>query len=79
MDDIIKIIEPLEKSGLLIDGATETENHEIKKQKGGVLSALIAPMAASLIASLTSSLMKLEASSLLNVITGKGIRRAGKG
>ena len=31
MDDIIKIVESLEKSGLLIDGATETVQHEIKK------------------------------------------------
>ena len=31
MDDIIKIVESLEKSGLLIGGATETVQHEIKK------------------------------------------------
>ena len=33
MDDIIKIIESLEKSGLLIDGASETVKHGIKKTK----------------------------------------------
>ena len=32
MDDISKIVESLENSGLLIDGATETVKHEIKKQ-----------------------------------------------
>ena len=32
MDDIIKIIKSLENSSLLIDGATETVKHEIKKK-----------------------------------------------
>ena len=31
MDDIIKIVELLEKSGLLIDGVAETVKHEMKK------------------------------------------------
>ena len=31
MDDTIKIVESLEKSGLLIDGATETVKHEIAR------------------------------------------------
>ena len=37
MDDVIKIVEPLEKSGLLIDGATETVKLEIKKNKVDLL------------------------------------------
>ena len=49
MDDIIKIGESLEKSGLLIDGAHETVKHEIKKQEGGFLPAMVTPMSASLI------------------------------
>ena len=36
MDDIIKIVESLEKSVLLIGCATETVKHE-KQQKGGFL------------------------------------------
>lgn len=32
-DDIIKIIEAMEKLGLLIDGVTETGKHEIKKAR----------------------------------------------
>ena len=32
-DSIIRIVKSLEHSGLLIDGATETVKHEIKKQK----------------------------------------------
>ena len=31
MNDITKIVESLEKSGLLIDSANETVKHEIKK------------------------------------------------
>ena len=65
MDDIIKIVESLEKSGLFTDGATEKVKHEIKKQKSGFLGAMVAPMAASLIALMTSSLMKLVPSSLI--------------
>ena len=38
MDDIIKIIESLEKSGLLIDGASETVKHEIKKTRRWISS-----------------------------------------
>ena len=33
MNDINKIVELLEKSGLLIAGATETVSHEIKDRK----------------------------------------------
>ena len=33
MDDVIKTIKSLEDSGLLIDGATETLKHELKKKK----------------------------------------------
>ena len=40
--DIIKIVKLLEVSGLLIDCATETVKHEIKKQ-----NSLIAPSVAS--------------------------------
>ena len=32
MDDVIKIVESWEKSGIVIDGAIETVNHEIKKK-----------------------------------------------
>ena len=33
MDDVIKIVESWEQSGIVIDGAIETVNHEIKKNK----------------------------------------------
>ena len=43
MNDIIKIIKSLEDSDVLIDGVIETVKHEIKKQEGGFLGALLAP------------------------------------
>ena len=64
------------KSGLLIDGATETVKYEIKNKKAG---AIMAPKAASLIGHKASSLIEPVAYSLANAITGKGAMRAGKG
>ena len=65
MDDIVKIVKPLESSCLLINGATETVKHEMKKQKCGFLGAMMAPVPSSLIQSV--------APSLINAISGKGV------
>ena len=46
---IIKIIKSLEDWDVLIDGVTETVNHEIKKQEGGFLGDFLASVAASLL------------------------------
>ena len=70
IDDIIKTVESLEKSDLLIGGATETVKHEIKNQEGGFLRDMMSPMAASLIAPMASSLIQPAASSLINALTG---------
>ena len=43
-----------------------------KKQEGGFLSAMMAPMAAPLIVLEVSSLIQTIASSLINSITGRG-------
>ena len=64
MSDIMKIIK------LLIDGVTETVTHERKKQKGGFLGALLAPLAASLVQPVISSVVK--------GISGRGVRRGGR-
>ena len=40
MEDIIKTIQALEGSGLLLKGVTETVQNEVKGQKGGFLSML---------------------------------------
>ena len=64
INDIIKIVKSLEDSGLLIKGVTETVQNEVKEQKGGFLSMLLCTLGASLLG---------------NILTGRGIYRAGKG
>ena len=71
MNIIIKIIKSLEDSRLLIDGVTETVKHEINKQEGGFLGALLAPLPTSLVQPVISSIVK--------DISRRGVRRAGRG
>ena len=56
--------------GVLIDGITETVKHEIKKE-GGLLGALLAPLATSVVEPVISSVVK--------VINGRRVRRTGRG
>ena len=72
IDDIIKIVESLEKSSPLIDAVTETVKHKIKKQGGGFLGAMVEAMAASLKGPMACSLIQPVASKLINAISGKG-------
>ena len=72
VNDIIKIVKSLKDLGVLIESVTETVKHEIKKiQEGGFLGALLAPLAASLVQPVVSSVVKC--------ISERGFRRAGKG
>ena len=65
MKDIIKIIEALENSGILLKGVSKTIENETKEQRGGFLSMLLGTLGASLLG---------------NFLTGgKGIMRAGDG
>ena len=64
MNDIMKIIEALENSGVLLKGVSETIENETKEQKGGFLSMLLGPLGASLLG---------------NLLSGKGLARAGEG
>ena len=64
MSDIMKIIKFLEKSGLLIKGASKTIKNEVKEQKGGFLGMLLGTLGASLLG---------------NLLTGKGTISAGEG
>ena len=41
IEDFIKIVKPLEDSGLLLKGATETAQNEVKKQKGGIGASVL--------------------------------------
>ena len=41
MEDIIRIVESVEDSGLLLKGVTETVQNEVKEQKVGFVSMLL--------------------------------------
>ena len=49
MENIIKMVKSLENSGLSIKAVTETVQNEVKEQKGGFLSMLLATLGASLL------------------------------
>ena len=65
MNDIMKIIEALENSGILLKGISKTIENETKEQRGGFLSMLLDALVASLLGNLLTS--------------GKGMMRAGEG
>ena len=64
IEDIIKTVKSLEDCGLLLKGVTETVQNEVKEQKGEFLNMLLGTLGASLLG---------------NLLTCKGINRAGKG
>ena len=64
MNDIIKIVQALEDSNILLKGFSKTIKNETKEQKGGFLSMLLGTLRASL---------------LENLLAGKGIVRACSG
>ena len=59
----VKIVKSLENSGLLPEGVSEKIQNEAKEQRGGFLNMLLGTLGASLLG---------------NILTGKGIYRAGK-
>ena len=64
MNDIMKIVQALEDSNILLKEVTKTIKNETKEQKGGFLSTLLGTLGANL---------------LENLLSGKGIARAGYG
>ena len=64
MNDIMKIIQAIEDSNILLKGATKTTKNETKEQKRGVLSMLLGTLGASLLG---------------NVLKGRGIVRTDSG
>ena len=64
MTDIMKIIQALEDSNILLKGVTKTIENESKEQKGGFLCMSLGALGASLLG---------------NLLAGKGIVRAGSG
>ena len=82
--DIIKIVQSLEDSGLLVKGITETVLNEVKEQKGGSLSALLGTLDASLLADILTDKEAIATSQGRGIYRagkakGKGINRAGEG
>ena len=65
MNDIMKIIEALENSGILLKGVTKTIENETKEQREGFLGILLGTLGANLLGNLLTG--------------GKGIMRAGDG
>ena len=64
MNDLMKIVQALEDSNILLKGITKTIKKQTKEQKGGFLSKFLGT---------------LEASLLGNLLAGKAIVRAGSG
>ena len=64
MNDIMSIVQALEDPNILLKGVTKTSKNEIKEQKGGFLSMLLGTLRANLLG---------------NLLSGKGIVRAGSG
>ena len=52
MNDIMKIVQALEDSNILLKGVTKTIKNETKEQKGGFLSMLLDGLGATLIGDL---------------------------
>ena len=64
MNDIMKIVQALEDSNILLKGVTKMIEDETKEQKGGFLSMLLGTLGASLLG---------------NLLSGKGLTRADYG
>ena len=64
LNDLMKILQALEYSNILLKGVTKTIKNESKERKGGFLSVLLGTLGASLLG---------------NLLAGKGIVRAGSG
>ena len=77
MNDIMKIIQTLEDSNILLKRVTKTIRNETKEQKGGFLSMLLGTLAASLLGNLLAGKGIVRASA--GNKKGKGIVRAGTG
>ena len=82
MNDIMKIIEALENSGILLKGVSKTIENETKEQRGGFLSMLLGTLGASLLGnSLTGGkgIVRAGEGSVAGRAKGDGIVRAGEG
>ena len=79
MNDIMKIIEALENSGILLKGISKTTENETKEQRGGFLSMLFGTLGASLLGNLSTGGKEIMRAGDGIVRAGDGIVRAGEG
>ena len=77
MNDIMKIVQALEDSNILLKGITKTIKNETKNQKGGFLGMLLNPLGASFLGSMLIGREILRAG--YENKQGKGMLRAGYG
>ena len=68
---MMKIVQALEDSNILLKGVSETNKNETKEQKGGFLSLLLGNLGASLLGHLLTGKGTVKA--------GEGLLRAGEG
>ena len=77
MNDIMKIVKPLEKAGLLIKGVSETIKNKAKEQKGGFLSMLLGAVGANLLGNLLAGKFTIRAAKG-TIRASEGTTRAGQ-
>ena len=77
MNDIMKIVQALEGSKILLKGVTKAIKNETKEQKGGSLSILLGTLGAGLLGNISAGKEIVGAGSVNK--KGKGIVRAGYG
>ena len=61
MNDIMKIVQALEDSNILLKGVTKTIKNETKEQKGGCFSILLGTLGASLLGNLLAAKVIIRA------------------
>ena len=74
MDGVMKIVQALEDSNILLKGVTKTIKNETKEQKGGFLSMLLGTLRPSLLGDLlTKSLSGTVRGGERTIRAGEGI------
>ena len=79
MNDIMKIIDAIENSGILLKGITKTIENETKEQRGGFLGMPLGTLGASLLGNLLTGGKGIMRAGDGIVRAGDGIARAGEG
>ena len=70
MEDILKIVQSIKESGLLLKGVSKTIENKVRKQEGGFLNLLLGSLGLSLLGNLLASQDIIRA--------GEGTIRAGQ-